>query len=259
MGQLAEDILGLYPFQAVSDALPGVFGLVLGAPVSRERVAAAAVNAALGLVDDDKMELSSRDDIIQVASKRPKSMKKKGSTATDVKALKQKIYGLGDCEGAEDCLVTAFDYLEQIELLGKHKPASDPILNGRWDFVFDIEADVGTGVVKDILEGNSPVKAVFNLDDLYMVISDNKRVEIMVSTKVLGMDMELILHTTINADESDPSGTQFSERFEGMELAGVNLPIPDSWRQSRPLEFSYLDEDMLIARGNGGEPHYLKR
>ena len=58
---------------------------------------------------------------------------------------------------------SAFDYLEQIELCGKRQPAKDPLLNGRWDFCFDVEADVGTGVVKDILEGRSHSGVYFTM------------------------------------------------------------------------------------------------
>jgi len=254
LGQAAEDILGLYPFQAASNALPGVFGLALGAPVSRERVAAAAVNAALGLVD--MAELASRDDIIMAASKRFK--RKAGNKS--VNQVKQAVYDLGDCQGDKECLTQAFDYLEQIEALARRKPAHDPLLNGRWDFNFDIEADMGTGVVKDILEGRSPIKPLFNLEDLYLTISDNQsKVTITVSTKVLGLPTEIILRTNIIPEESDPTGTLFQEHFEGIELMGMKLPIPDSWQQSRLLEFTYLDETMLIARGNGGEPHFLER
>jgi len=41
-----------------------------------------------------------------------------------------------------------------LEELERHKPATtrptkDPILNGRWDFCFDVELDVGTGFIKE--------------------------------------------------------------------------------------------------------------
>ena len=67
VGQIADQLLGLYPVQALADALPGVLGVALSPPVSRERVASAAVNAALGL-NGDKVTLSGTD-IVSVASK----------------------------------------------------------------------------------------------------------------------------------------------------------------------------------------------
>lgn len=257
VGQVAEDILGLYPMQALSNALPGPLGMLLGAPVSRERVAAAAVHAALGLTNEAETALADRDEIIAVAARRPPRLTR---SKQSVAALKEQIFRLGDCDASEVCLADAFGLLEEIETLRTRKPATDPILNGRWDFVFDVEADLGTGVVKDVLQGNSPIKPVFDLSDLHMEISEqNSKVQIFVETKVLGQRLPVVLETKLEADAHDPTGTKFAETFQEIHIGGLNLPIPDSWRQSRPLEFSYVDETMLIARGNGGEPHYLKR
>jgi uncharacterized protein YbjT (DUF2867 family) len=256
IGGAAENILGLYPFQAASEALPGVIGMLMAAPVSRERVAKAAINAAMGLCQG---EFDSRDDIILAASKRLPKLAPTRSNSQNAEMLKQQIYDLGDCQGDPDTLEEAFGIFEQIESLQVRKPATDPLLNGRWDFVFDVEADMGTGVVKDIINGDSPVKLLLNLEDLYMTIETQSRINIMVSTKVLGIPMELKLQTSFKPDSHDPTGTLFLEKFEGIELMGIALPVPDQWQRSRPLEFTYLDETMLIARGNGGEPHYLRR
>ena len=258
IGQVAEDVLGLYPLQAASNALPGILGVATSAPVSVQRVAAAAVNAALGVVE--QAELSSREAIVQAASLRPRvasTTRKRESLAT----LKQALYDLGNCEGETECLEDAFQILEQIEEYSVRKPAVDPLLNGRWDFCFDVEADAGTGVLRDILEGNSPIGVVFNVDDLYMEISDNNKVSIYVKVRLMAglIPMNVKITTNLNAVADDETGTQFEEQFSGLQLMGIDLPVPESWQQSRPLEFSYLDEDMLIARGNGGEPHYLKR
>jgi hypothetical protein len=181
------------------------------------------------------------------------------ATVRNAEVLKKKIYDLGDCGGDEAKLEEAFHLLEQIESLQKRKPVSDPLLNGRWDFVFDIEADLGTGFVKDIITGNSPIKAVLDLKQPYMMISDNNEIDIMIDAKLLGIPIELVLKTKIEPDASDPKGTVFLEHFDGIELGGRSLPVPEQWQRSRPLEFSYLDATMLIARGNGGEPHYLRR
>ena len=59
-----------------------------------------------------------------------------------------------------------------------------------------------------------------------MIISDNQtKVQIFVKTKILGMPAEVVLRTTI-LPESDPTGTTFQERFEGIELGGMELPSP---------------------------------
>ena len=257
VGQIAEDVLGLYPFQAASNALPGILGVATAAPVSVERVASAAVNAALGLVDE--AELSSREAIVQAASLRPRlaPTNKRQSLST----LKESLYDLGDCAGEKECLESAFELLEQIEDYNAHKPSVDPLLNERWNFCFDVEADAGTGVLRDILEGNSPVAVLFNIKDLYMEIADNKLVSIFVNVRLVGglIPMDVKITTSLRPVADDKTGTRFEEQFTGISLMGIDMPVPESWQQSRPLEFSYLDENMLIARGNGGEAHYLKR
>ena len=42
-------------------------------------------------------------------------------------------------------------------------------------------------------------------------------------------------------------------------LVGVDIPTPESWHSERDLEISYLDDDMMIARTAGGEPHLMLR
>lgn len=255
VGGLVESLLGLYPVQSASEALPGVLGLALQAPISREFLAKACVNAALGFAQGN---LDSRDAILKAAAKRPQKARLL-AVAKDGQDLKQQLYNLGDCEGDPAKLEQAFQLLEQIEDCNIRKPIQDPSLNGRWDFVMDVEADIGTGVLKDIVEGNSPFKMVFDLKDLFMVIEDNQKVSIHVNTKVLGLPIDLKLTTLLIPEESDPTGTMFLEQFEGVELMGRQFPVPEDWQRARPLEFSYLDDTMLIARGNGAEPHYLKR
>ena len=51
-----------------------------------------------------------------------------------------------------------FVFLEELERLKPNttRPIEDPLLNGRWEFCFDVEPDVGTGYIKEIFEGNGP-------------------------------------------------------------------------------------------------------
>ena len=90
-------------------------------------------------------------------------------------------------------------------------------------------------------------------------IENNRDITIHVDVSVLNVPMPIQLTTSIEPDTSDPTGTTFLEHFQGLQVAGQRIPIPSDWQRARPLEFSYVDETMLIARGNGGEPHYLKR
>jgi len=272
IGAPVEDVLGLYPVAAISDALPGVFGIALEAPLSKERVASAAINVALGLCEG-QTELSSRDEIILAACKRPSTvntiieassaLSTKEDNDMDVEELKQHLFDLGDCSTDPEKLREAFDLLEDIESKrpSSTRPSTDSTLNGRWDFVFDVEPDMGTGVIKDILEGNSPIKPILDFDGVYMEISDEQsRITIHVDAKILGIKTELCLKTLVIPDKSNgEAGTMFMEKFDGITLLDKELPIPESWKRSRPLEISYLDKDIMIARGNGGEPHFLRR
>lgn len=259
LGGVAESVLGLYPFQSASEALPSVLGLALQAPMSKEVVAKVCLNAALGLPQCGG-DLDTRDAILTAAAKRPQKMALP-EAKDDAQGLKQELYAMGDCQGDPARLEEAFELLGKIEGCNERQPATDPSLNGRWDFVLDIEADLGTGLLKDVLYGdNAPLGGmVFDLKDLYMEVQDNSKVTIHVDTTVLGQAVELKLTTTLIPDDLDPSGTTFLEQFEGIGLMGRSVPLPKDWQRARPLEFSYLDDNMLIARGNGEKPHYLKR
>ena len=48
------------------------------------------------------------------------------------------------------------------------------------------------------------------------------------------------------------------ESFQGASIMGIDLPLPNM-AVARPLEITYLDEDIMIARNDGGEPHLLVR
>ena len=69
----------------------------------------------------------------------------------------------------------------------------------------------------------------------------------------------MTLHTSLTPAAKNPDGTMFMEKFEGIEVNGFRLPYPNAWKRSRYLEFSYLDDEFAIARGSGGEPHFLLR
>ena len=85
--------------------------------------------------------------------------------------------------------------------------------------------------------------------------------EIVLESKVLGADVDVVLSTSLMpmAYDDETDGVLLIERFEGVRIGGIDLPLPNSWRGSRYLEISYLDDTMMIARGNSGEPHFLLR
>ena len=268
LGQACEELLGLYPVRAVADVLPGPLGVLLAPPVSHERVARAAIHAALGLCRG-KPELTG-DDLVAAAARRPPRGFGGGAPAAapaeeERAELKRRFFALRSAAAAAPdaaAQAEAVAIMEGLEELRPpaSRPITDPALNGRWDFVFDTEGDLGTGLIKGLLESPSPVvQPVFDLKDVRMEVAGSETIRIVVATQALGRPCDLVLTTSFRPDASDPEGTMAWERFEGITLAGAELPVPDAWKRERPLEISYLDDDMLIARGNGGEPHVLLR
>ena len=66
--------------------------------------------------------------------------------------------------------------------------------------------------------------------------------------------------TKLETDKESPEGTLMWENFQGYRIMGFDLPLPSFLQQaSRPLDITYLDEDVMIARNNGGSPHLLVR
>lgn len=61
------------------------------------------------------------------------------------------------------------------------------------------------------------------------------------------------------AFEAEENGTLLLEHFQGIQLNGIDLPTPKQWHTTRTLEVTYMDDDIMIARTSGGEPHLLIR
>jgi len=268
VGRLAEEVLGLYPIQAISRALPDSLGVPLEAPVSVESVAGACLNVALGFCEGYDV-LDSKDAIAMAAtSHRPRgcinedecSIEEEYETQRRRDEIKRVLTNPVASDGSHDPIAL----MEELELLrpSSTKPAYDESLNSKWSFVLS-KSDVGTDLLKQLQteEGFSPLQLIFAVRDVYMKISEEQRlVEIVLESKVLGVDVDVVLSTSLLPmayDDSD--GVLFVERFEGVKMGGIDLPLPNSWRGSRYLEITYLDDTMMIARGNSGEPHFLLR
>jgi len=190
------------------------------------------------------------------------------------------------------------DIMEELECLRPKSmiPADDPKLNGRWNFVLSKD-DLGTQLIKELLppdyhsigNGSNDEKSIpsaassqsqppwkfllstaYQLQGLYMRIHDEQtKVEIVLSSKLFfgQVPFEIVFSTSLlatNYDE-DTAGLLFLEKFEdveirfGTESSGWKLPIPSNWQRFRHLEITYLDDEIVIARGSGGDPHVLIR
>jgi len=188
------------------------------------------------------------------------------------------------------------DIMEELECLRPKSmiPADDPKLNGRWNFVLSKD-DLGTQLIKELLppdyhsigsddekglpntssstQSQPPWKSLlgtaYQLHGLYMRIHDEQsQVEIVLSSKLFfgKLPFEIVFSTSLLATDYDEetAGLLFLEKFEDVELrfspsSGWKLPIPSNWQRFRHLEITYLDDEIVIARGSGGDPHVLIR
>mmetsp|Transcript_12266 Transcript_12266/g.28885 ORF Transcript_12266/g.28885 Transcript_12266/m.28885 type:complete len:258 (-) Transcript_12266:48-821(-) len=253
-------------------------------------LAAAAINCASGLVEGAELE---GEDIAMAASDRlwrervvhDELMSELETARPDtcpidfmdlddvtrgdmVGDLKRRLKG-----GAGEDEIALMERLECL-LPMSTRPASNPTLNGRWDFVLSKD-DIGTQLIRELLQPHdeggeslrtSPITGliggVYKLNGLFMRISDQQsRVDIcLTSSVVFGLvPIDVVISTSLEPADDDLGGTRFLEKFEGVSVSGVSLPMPSSWSRKRCLEISYLDEDILIARSSGGEPHVLTR
>ena len=261
IGEILEALLGLYPIQWLSEVLPDILGVAFEAPVNVQSIAGAVVNVAIGLCDEQVLE--TRDEIIMAASHRP-SISSSQKTSSDMAVRRDELKMILSKHALEHTPEENFAMLEELERLkpNETRPIEDPLLNGRWDFCFDVEPDIGTGYIKEIFEGNGPqwIKKIIDPKGVHMEIGQSQStIQLIVSVSVFEQDLTMILHTSLSPAAKNPDGTMFMEKFEGIEVNGFRLPYPNAWKKSRYLEFSYLDDEFAIARGSGGEPHFLLR
>mmetsp|Transcript_19872 Transcript_19872/g.33609 ORF Transcript_19872/g.33609 Transcript_19872/m.33609 type:complete len:491 (-) Transcript_19872:67-1539(-) len=258
-GEIIEALLGLYPVQALSELLPDILGVALEAPVNVQAVAGSIVNVVVEL--DDSSSLDSREDIIMAASRRPY-----GTLDIDSESAQTRREELKLClsqHAKEFTPEQNFAMLEELEVLKpvSTRPTDDSSLNGRWDFCFDVEPDVGTGVIKDLFEGDDGfMRRILDFQGVHMEIgNEQSTIQLVVSVSLFQNPITVILHTSLVPAPSNLEGTMFLEKFEGIEVNGLRLWYPNAWKKSRYLEFSYLDDAFAVARGSGGEPHFLLR
>lgn len=177
-------------------------------------------------------------------------------------------------------------------------PADDTKLNGRWNFVLSKD-DLGTQLIKELLPpdyhsvGSDDEKGLpnttsssssqppwklllstaYQLQGLYMRIhNEQSQVEIVLSSKLFfgQVPFEIVFSTSLLATNYDEetAGLLFLEKFEDVEFrfgpsestsGRWKLPIPSNWQRFRHLEITFLDDEIVIARGSGGDPHVLIR
>jgi hypothetical protein len=164
-------------------------------------------------------------------------------------------YNAGMATVAEDIMRK----LEQVNPLAK--PAHCADLNARWSFVFTGVPTVGMRLIT-LLSRLSVAfsSSLLKFDDVFLEVSKHQtEVKAIVATHILGVPVELDVITKLKPNVTDANGTFLVESFNKLVLAGAEIPTPPEWKSSRALEITYLDQDMMLARTAGGEPHLLLR
>jgi hypothetical protein len=157
----------------------------------------------------------------------------------------------------------AEDIMKELEAVNPWpNPAHHPLLNARWSFVFTGVPTFGMKLItllSRISVGFS--KSVLEFDNVFLEVAHQQsQVKAIVRVEVMGQPVELNVFTKLRLPTThDPKGTLLIESFDRLVLMGVEIPTPESWKSCRELQITYLDEDMMIARTAGGEPHLLLR
>eukprot|EP00579_Thalassiosira_antarctica_P025888 CAMPEP_0202002460 /NCGR_PEP_ID=MMETSP0905-20130828/8294_1 /ASSEMBLY_ACC=CAM_ASM_000554 /TAXON_ID=420261 /ORGANISM="Thalassiosira antarctica, Strain CCMP982" /LENGTH=558 /DNA_ID=CAMNT_0048559365 /DNA_START=240 /DNA_END=1916 /DNA_ORIENTATION=+ len=206
-----------------------------------------------------------------------------------INVLKERLLRGDSASVDSDSIDDEVAIMEELECLRplSMKPANDPKLNGQWNFVLSKD-DLGTQLIKELLPpdyysfGNAEVPDddsaetsksppwklllgnLYQLKGLYMRIHDEQsQVDIVLSSNIFfgKIPIDIVFSTSLLSTNYDDEteGTLFLEKFESIEVGGISLPLPSSWQRFRYLEITYLDEEIVIARGSGGEPHVLVR
>lgn len=210
------------------------------------------------------------------------------------RVLKQRLTSVAleyDPERAtQEGIVTAEDLMKELEngLCPYDRPVEQAadLLHARWSFVFTGVPTIGMKLITLLSRLASHVRLIEFGTVFLQVVNNNKqkqvimdetssttnngekkgahtesRVDAIVQFRVATVPMELVVQTLLEPNTTFPfnDGTHLIETFKGVLLNGVHIPTPTAWHSSRDLHVQYLDEEMMIARTAGGEPHLLLR
>lgn len=144
-------------------------------------------------------------------------------------------------------------------------PASSPLLNGRWKFLYASGASPSLGALRTLMRGaarapKSPSGAeLVDVEDAYLTINSvQPRATSSVKVRVLSLESELKLTSTLEPE----SAVRLVETYDGFESGTGNLRLPlgsTPRKYSRSLLVSYLDEELLVVRDAAGRPDILSR
>jgi len=143
-------------------------------------------------------------------------------------------------------------------------PATSPLLEGKWKFLYASGLSPGLKALQLLLRGTksapkSPSGAdLVDVADTYLTIqSEQPRAISEVKVRVLSFENTVKLSSKLEAE----SGVRLVETYDAAEsdYMSLRLPFQTPVQFKRSVLVSYLDEDLLVVRDSAGRPDILTR
>jgi len=143
-------------------------------------------------------------------------------------------------------------------------PATSPLLNGKWKFLYAAGASPGLKGLTLLLRGakaapKSPSGAdLIDVQDTYLTISaEQPRATAEVRARLLSFENTIKLSSRLEAE----SAVRLVETYDAAEseYMSLRLPFQSPVQYKRSVLISYLDEQMLVVRDSNGRPDVLMR
>ena len=143
-------------------------------------------------------------------------------------------------------------------------PATSPLLNGKWKFLYATGASPGLKALMVVLKSakrapKSPSGAdIVDVADTYLTISaDQPRALAETKVRLLSFENTIKLASKLEAE----SAVRLVETYDAAEseYMSLRLPFQSPVQYKRSVLISYLDEEMLVVRDAMGRPDILMR
>lgn len=143
-------------------------------------------------------------------------------------------------------------------------PATSPLLNGKWRFLYATGASPGLKALTQLLKlsksaPKSPSGAdVLDVQDTFLTISaEQPRAVSETKVRVLSFENTIKLASRLEAE----SAVRLVETYDAAESEYMNLRLPfqSPVEYKRSLLISYLDDEMLVVRDALGRPDVLMK
>merc|ERR1719247_1443812 len=143
-------------------------------------------------------------------------------------------------------------------------PATSPLLNGKWKFLYASGASPGLKGLQLLLKGaksapKSPSGAdLVDVRETFLTIKQEQpRAEASVGLRLLSLENELKLVSKLEAE----SAVRLVETYDAAEseYMSLRLPFQSPVQYKRSVLVSYLDEELLVVRDGLGRADVLMR